>query len=482
MKHRSPTLALLAVALLGTAGSARAGDYDLLRGLLSASPDERRAASRALIESGNAGDTGLVHGLVDTLFFLPKARRAEAISALEALTRERPGERYHDWVELVARRTDLRPRAGYASWKGELFARIDPRYREILGQDAPARIRLEEVVWGGVPFEGIPALDRPATVSAGDVERAGYLQDGERVFGVSLQGEQRAYPLRILSWHEMLNDVVGGEPVTLSYCTLCGSGILFSTRRAGGEPFTFGTSGLLYRSNKLMVDRQTGTLWSNLTGEPVLGPVLEQSARDPEPLPVLPLTVTTWKEWRTRHPRTTVLALDRALEARWGYDYTPGAADRKRQGVSFPKGPAPAGAAGPARPAGDTLDGKTEIYAVRLGSLAKAYELAQVLRERVVNDRLGEHALVLVGDPESGAVRAYRSGGLVFSPGSRPDELIDGEGRRWTAGEEALAPGIESSTAPLERIPGHQAFWSGWQTFFPSSELYRGKAGSPARD
>lgn len=465
MKHRSPTLALLAVALLGTAGSARAAKaegYDLLRGLLSGSPDERRAASRALIESG---DTGLVHGLVDALFFLPKPRRVEAISALEALTRERPGERYHDWVELVSRRTELRPREGYAAWKGELFARIDPRYREILGQDAPARIRLEEVVWGGVPYEGIPVLDRPATVP---VERAGYLQDGERVFGVSLKGEQRAYPLRILSWHEMLNDVVGGEPVTLSYCTLCGSGVLFSTRRAGGVPFTFGTSGLLYRSNKLMVDRQTGTLWSNLTGEPVLGVV----SRDPEPLPVLPLTVTTWKEWRTRHPRTTVLALDRALEARWGYDYTPGAADRKRQGVSFPTGPVPAGS---------VLDGKTEIYAVRLGSLARAYELAQVLRERVINDRLGEHALVVVGDPESGAVRAYRSGGLAFSPGSRPDELIDGEGRRWTAGEEALAPGTDS-LAPLERIPGHQAFWSGWQTFFPSSELYRGKAGSPARD
>ncbi len=477
MKDRGLTLALLAAGLLAAVGSARAEDgYAPLRGLLSESPNERRAASSALIESGKSGKsevTGLVPGLVDLLFFLPKPRRAEAISALESLTRERPGERYHDWVEVVSRRTELRPRAGYAAWKGELFARIDPRYREILGQDAPARIRLEEVVWGGVPFEGIPALDRPATVPA---ERAGYLQDGERVFGVSLKGEQRAYPLRILSWHEMVNDVVGGEPVTLSFCTLCGSGVLFSTRRQDTEPFTFGTSGLLYRSNKLMVDRQTGTLWSNLTGEPVVGPLLGQSARDPEPLPVLPLTVTTWKEWRARHPRTTVLALDRAMEARWGYDYTPGAADRKRQGVSFPTGPQGS--------ASSLLDGKTEIYAVRLGRLAKAYELAQVLREQVINDRLGEHGLVVVGDPESGSVRAYRSAGLAFSPGSRPDELIDGEGRRWTAGEEALMSATQGSDspAPLERIPGHQAFWSGWQTFFPSSELYRGKAGSPARD
>lgn len=438
--------------------------YAPLRGLFSAFGGERRAAARKLIESR---DASLVPGLVDALFFLPKGRRAEALSALEALTGERAGDRYHDWVELVARRPELRPREGYADWKGELFARIDERYREILDEGAPARLRLEEIVWGGVPLEGIPALERPRTVAAG---QAGWLQDGEKVFGVSLHGEQRAYPLRIVGWHEMLNDEVGGEPVTLSYCTLCGSGVLFGTRRQGTSPFTFGTSGLLYRSNKLMVDRQTGTLWSNLTGEPVLGDV----ARDPEALPVLPLTLTTWKDWRTRHPRTTVLALDRQLEARWGFDYSPGAADRKRQGVSFPGGP-------PGTPGGhrSALDGREEIFAVRLRHLAKAYPVDVVLRERVVNDRLGENLLVVVGDSQSGAVRAYRSGGRTFAPGARPDELVDASGVRWTAGEESLAvfspTGGPEAFAPLERIPGHQAFWFGWYSFFPGSELYQGR-------
>ena len=430
--------------------------YAPLHGLFAASEGERRAAARALIESG---DAALVPGLVDALFFLPGARRAEAISALEALTGERAGDRYHDWVELVARRPGLRPRKGYADWKGELFARADPRYREILRDGTPARLRLEEIVWGGVPLEGIPALDRPRTVPAA---QAGYLEDGEPVFGVSLRGEQRAYPLRILGWHEMVNDEVGGEPVTLSYCTLCGSAVLFGTRRQGTAPFTFGTSGLLYRSNKLMVDRQTGTLWSNLTGEPVLGDV----ARDPEALPVLPLTRTTWKDWRTRHPGTTVLALDRQLAKRWGYDYTPGAADRKRRGVSFP--------GGPAGPDSAILDGKEEIFAVRLRHLAKAYPMDVVLREKVINDRLGENDLVVVGDSQSGAVRAYRSGGRTFAPGARPDELVDGSGVRWTAGEESLVPSGPEAFAPLERIPGHQAFWFGWYSFFPGSELYRG--------
>lgn len=438
--------------------------YAPLRGLLSASAGERREAARALADSR---DASLVPGLVDALFFLPKARRAEAISALEALTGERAGERYHDWVELVARRPELRPREGYAEWKGELFARIDERYREILRQQ-PSRLRLEEVVWGGVPLEGIPALDRPRAVPA---DQAGYLEDGEKVFGLSIAGpeggEQRAYPLRILGWHEMVNDVVGGEPVTLSYCTLCGSGVLFGTRRQGTTPFTFGTSGLLYRSNKLMIDRETGTLWSNLTGEPVLGPYLRQSARDPEALPVLPLTLTTWGGWRARNPRTTVLALDRRLGERWGYDYSPGAADRKRRGVSFPAGPGGRNAS--------ALDPGAEVFAVRLRHLAKAYPVDLVLREKVVNDRLGENPLVVVGDSQSGAVRAYRSGGRTFAAGSRPDELVDGTGARWTAGEDALAPSGPEAFAPLERIPGHQAFWSGWCSFFPESELYRGR-------
>jgi hypothetical protein len=91
----------------------------------------------------------------------------------------------------------------------------------------------------------------------------------------------------------------------------------------------------------------------------------------------------------------------------------------------------------------------------------------------VINDRLGDEPVVVVGDAESGAVRAYRRGGRTFSPGPRSGELVDGEGRRWTAGEEALAPREPApELAPLARLPGHQAFWFGWYSFFPRSELY----------
>lgn len=467
MSRPSRLLAVLLLAFAGAAGgasqAARAAEisseegYGLLRRFLSSSAGERRAAARGLVE---ARDLSLVPGLVDTFFFLPKNQRAEALAALATLTGEKRSDRYHDWVEVVGRRADLAPKDGYLAYKAELFARIDPRYKAILYAGAPARIRPEEIVFGGVPVEGIPALDQPAHQGAAE---ATYLSDSERVFGVSVGGAQRAYPLRILDWHEMLNDVVGGEPVTLSYCTLCGSGVLYSTRTPAGGAYTFGTSGLLYRSNKLMIDRQTQSLWNNLTGEPAVG----RLARSPVRLPVLPLTVTTWKEWRTRHPGTTVLALDREMERRWGFSYVPGAADRRRAGVSFP-----------VWQKSGALDPKAEVYAVRLGDQAKAYPVARALEERVINDRLGGESLVVVADAESGAVRAYRGGGLAFAPGARAGELVDGEGRRWTVGEDSLTPETAGGEAkggeakPLERLPGHQAFWFGWYSFFPHSELY----------
>ncbi|HEX3553364.1 MAG TPA: DUF3179 domain-containing protein [Thermoanaerobaculia bacterium] len=462
-RRLAPLLLWLAVLSAGPASGVAGEGYGLLAALTSASAtgDERRAAARRLVESG---DASLVPGLVDAYFFLPRNQRAEALAALVALSGERAGERYHDWVELLGRRPDLVARPGYLAWKAGLLARIDPRYPSLLYADAPVRIRVEEVVWGGVPVEGIPALDQPAHVAAA---QAGYLAGDERVFGVSLGGETRAYPRRIVDWHEVVNDVVGGEPVTLAYSSLCGAAVLYATRAAPGESYTFGTSGLLYRANKLMVDRQTRSLWSQLTGEPVIGRLAGPGRQGAAParLAVLPLTLTTWQDWRDRHPETTVLALDRELERRSGFQYLPGAAERKRAGVVFPTGPA--------GPRSAVLPPRTEVYAVRLDGRVKAYPLARALAARVIDDRVGGEPVVVVADPGSGAVRAYRRGERTFRRGPRADELVDGEGRRWTAGEDALLPQAAGPTlAPLPRLPGHPSFWSGWYAFFPDTELY----------
>ncbi len=413
---------------------------------------EDRALRRQGAEEVLAGAReALLPALVDALFFTVRPLRGELLEVLTELTGE-SRERYLDWVEYVGGRQDLEPAPGYAEWKATLLGRIDPGYQKIFYPGAPARIRLEEVVSGGVRLDGIPALEQPPTVSAAE---ARYLRKSERVFGVLLEGEARAYPLRFLSWHEMLNDTVGGRPVTLSFCTLCGSGILYDASTPAGGAYTFGTSGLLYRSNKLMYDRQGYSLWSNLTGEPVVGRLAGSPAR----LAVLPMTLTTWRDWVERHPATRVLDLE-ALRRQYPFDYRPGAADRARAGVSFP-----------VWLRSDRLAGDDEVFTLRLGGAAKAYPVAAVLAAGVVNDELGGEPLVLVGDPGSEAVRAYRRGVHRFRAAPAAGRLLDEEGRAWRVAEGGLEPPA-AELEPLERLAGHVAFWFGWYAFYPQTEVW----------
>lgn len=429
--------------------------YELVAQLLAPDAEERAKAVKKLAK---AKDRSLVPGIVDALFFSPREARQEICRLLAELEGESFECGFYPWVEHVGARLDLEPKPGYRAFKRLLFARIDPAFGALLDPSQRIAIRPQEIVWGGVRRDGIPSLDRPATVAA---EEATYLEDGEAVFGVSLGGEQRAYPLRILSWHEMANDVVGGEPVTLSFCTLCGSAVLYSGH-AGAKAHTFGTSGLLYRSNKLMYDRETGTLWNNLTGEPVVGPLAGSGER----LEVLPMTRTRWADWRRRYPKTRVLSLDQPAGKRAGFRYLPGAADRARAGVSFP-----------VWQKSDRLPREAEVYALRAGEAAKAYPLEAAFRERVINDTVGGLALLVVADRESGAVRAYRRGANVFQPGATASEILDAAGRAWRVEEEALAPAGHDA-APLPRHPGHISFWFGWYGFFPETEVYE-PGGSP---
>jgi hypothetical protein len=108
----------------------------------------------------------------------------------------------------------------------------------------------------------------------------------------------------------MANDVVGGIPVALVYCMLCGSGILYTTARENGERWLFGSSGLLYRSSKLMYDQATHSLWNQFSGRPVVGPLTDSGIR----LEVLPVAITSWAEWREQHPQTLVLSLETGHE------------------------------------------------------------------------------------------------------------------------------------------------------------------------
>lgn len=179
--------------------------------LMGDSERARRTAAREIVA---ARERALVPGLIDALFFTPKRHRTEIVATLRALTGHDAGADYYAWVEWLGARADFPPGPGYPAWKRDLFARIDPAYGSVFDPRAVARVRLEEIVFGGARFDAIPALDDPPHVSA--PEARGLLDD-ELVFGLALGGETRAYPHRFLSWHEMANDVVGGEPIALSY-------------------------------------------------------------------------------------------------------------------------------------------------------------------------------------------------------------------------------------------------------------------------
>lgn len=158
----------------------------------------------------------------------------------------------------------------------------------------------DKILSGGPGRDGIPSLDYPAFVNAKD---AGFLKSKDRVLGIEVNGVTRAYPIRILNYHEIVNDIVGGEAVVITYCPLCGSGMAFNAE-INDKNFEFGVSGLLYNSDVLLYDRQTGSLWSQIMQISITGTM--KGTR----LKAIPLSQTTWRDWRARHPDTDVLSTE----------------------------------------------------------------------------------------------------------------------------------------------------------------------------
>ena len=159
-----------------------------------------------------AGRKEFVPVLVELLRF-ERSSDTGIPDALQRLTGERLGNDWSAWVEWLGAH-ELPPPVGFDAWKADLFATIDRNFRDFLYGGVPTRIRLEEIAWGGVRKDGIPALVNPKFVAARD---ASYMNTNELVFGLSIGGDARAYPHKILDWHEMANDVVGGVPIALTY-------------------------------------------------------------------------------------------------------------------------------------------------------------------------------------------------------------------------------------------------------------------------
>ena len=371
----------------------------------------------------------------------------------------RPGEvPVFDWVEGRGPRAPADDTPLYLAFKHKLIAGIQEKMGAFLDPAKPRALSAQEVFWGGVRVDGIPPLESPAFVAP--EEAADWIGPKDLVIGVEVNGDARAYPRRIIDWHEMVNDTVGGVPVSLAYCTLCGSAILYDGR-AGGAVHRFGTSGLLYRSNKLMYDRATNSLWEQYTGEPVWGDLAGSGLR----LDVLPVVHTTWEEWLAAHPDTRVLD----IETGHFRDYREGAAYARyfaSSGLMFPvpdrRGP---------------LAVKDSVYAVRHNGEVVAYPILLLGERGFVEDEIGGERAVVFATADRTGGRAYAAGAVRFvSFDADAGVALAEDGARWRLTESAL---LDGNGAALPRLPGHNSFWFALTNHLSAFRLYEPPAVAP---
>ena len=166
----------------------------------------------------------------------------------------------------------------------------------------------EQILSGGPPRDGIPAIDEPVFLQA---SKAKNIKSDSRVLGIYLNGEAKAYPVDILNWHEIVNDRFAKENIVVTYCPLCGTGMAFQSDTENG----FGVSGLLYNSDMLLYDRQTESLWSQIKKTAISGP------RIGDQLAAVPMMHTDWQSWLKKHPDTLLLSRDTGYQR--NYDDSP---------------------------------------------------------------------------------------------------------------------------------------------------------------
>jgi hypothetical protein len=266
----------------------------------------------------------------------------------------------------------------------------------------------------------------------------------------------------------------------LAYCTLCGSGVLYDATvedlsyiDADGEEvnlgttvFEFGSTGLLMRSNKLMYDRNTDTVWNALTGEPAFG----QLATSDVQLDILPVVVSDWESWLAEHPDTSVLSLNTGIPRNYTNGGAYGDYFNDPNFIMFPVWQQ------------DTSEqeNKEMVYGMLVQGVRKAYPISLLIEEEVTNDTIEDTDIVLVTrptperdffEPGGAVVRAYRSDGMTFEASGEDGVIFDSDGNAWTVTENAL---IGPDGEELRRMGGHLAFWFGWFSFFPDTVVYEG--------
>ena len=266
---------------------------------------------------------------------------------------------------------------------------------------------------GGPPKDGIPSIDNPRFVSVSEADL--WMSDSEFGAAVIHKGVRRFYPFQVLVWHEIVNDVISGDPVLITYCPLCGSVIGYE-RSINGTEVRFGTSGKLYNSNLVMYDRSTETYWTQIGGRAIIGELTGME------LKLFPVDVVTWAEWKSAYPDSEVLGRETGHVRFYGHDpYGDYYSDSR---IMFP-----------VNYNDDRLHPKAVVFGIRIGETSKAYPETTLKENPEIQDVVNGVPLSITRNPA----------GVVFM--------------------------INSDTG--KRVPHERDFWFAWFAFHPDTELFK---------
>lgn len=312
-----------------------------------------------------------------------------------------------------------------------------------LSDGTPYLLDPSKILSGGPPKDGIPSIDNPKFQPAEEADA--WLEDDDLILGLEYKGVVRAYPHRILNWHEIVNDKINNERVLITYCPLCRTGIAFRPT-VNGKEVEFGTSGKLYNSELVMYDRLTDSYWPQTLGIAVVGPAVGQI------LEKIPLDTVRWEDWKKAHPDTEVLRKQAGFAR--DYDRNPYSGIQNSDVVGFGVEFKDA-----------RLKPKQIVYGVEFDGNAKAYEENDVKNAKLINDTVNGIPIAVVWDNNLNTVKIFKRtlNGKTLNFELKNNKTIDNNGIEWA---------IEKMKNELKIVDTFGHFWFAWAAFFPQTELY----------
>lgn len=330
-------------------------------------------------------------------------------------------------------------------------------------------VPFSEILSGGVPRDGIPPIDDPKFTTT--KAASAWIGEQEPVVALEVNGDARAYPLQIMTWHEIVNDEVGGVPIAVTFCPLCNAAIVFD-RRLEGKVYDFGVSGNLRYSDLIMWDRQTESWWQQFTGDAIIGELAGKKLR------LLPASIIAWSDFQAAYPNAKVLSRDTGHMRPYGQNPYVGY-DRADDPPFLFMG---------------KLDGrllpKERVVAVTIGDADAAFPFSVLTRERVVHYALNRRDIVVFFKPGTRSALGGREiasaedigAAAVFDPHvgdkkldfrAEGDAFVDEQtGSRWTILGEAIKGPLAGKR--LGAIVHANHFWFAWAAFKPHTKIYQG--------